>query len=219
VFLFLMLFAFVSNAQVNTAQKPGRLVGVIRDENNQPISGVTITAEKLKKATSTSVTGDYYLSLPPGTYTIIISYIGFETKQITDVVIKANEQTDLSSTLKRGNAKQLTGVVVTSSARRESTRGYLSDDLAPLENRADNSAEFAENSVNSITLNAALLKIPRDQAEAVVLIFQDGCTYEEAGKILDVPAGTVKSRVNRAMPLLAEILRELDPRTWNQKHA
>jgi RNA polymerase sigma-70 factor (ECF subfamily) len=64
-----------------------------------------------------------------------------------------------------------------------------------------------------------LLKIPRDQAEAVVLIFQDGCTYEEAGKILDVPAGTVKSRVNRAMPLLAEILRELDPRTWNQKHA
>ena len=125
VFLFLMLFAFVSNAQVNTAQKPGRLVGVIRDENNQPISGVTITAEKLKKATSTSVTGDYYLSLPPGTYTIIISYIGFETKQITDVVIKANEQTDLSSTLKRGNAKQLTGVVVTSSARRESTRGLL----------------------------------------------------------------------------------------------
>ena len=124
-FLFLMLFAFISNAQVNTAQKPGRLVGVIRDENNQPISGVTITAEKLKKATSTSVTGDYYLSLPPGTYTIIISYIGFETKQITDVVIKANEQTDLSSTLKRGNAKQLTGVVVTSSARRESTRGLL----------------------------------------------------------------------------------------------
>jgi len=103
--------------------------------------------------------------------------------------------------------------------RRESTRGYLSDDLAPLENRADNSAEFAENSVNSITVNSALLKIPKDQAEAVVLIFQDGCTYEEAGKILGVPAGTVKSRVNRAKPLLAEMLSELDPRTWNQKHA
>jgi RNA polymerase sigma-70 factor (ECF subfamily) len=103
--------------------------------------------------------------------------------------------------------------------RRESTRGYLSDDLEILDNRADHSEEFAENLANEITIKSALLKIPRDQAEAVQLVWLDQCSVEEAAKILGVPAGTVKSRISRGKSALAEILNDLDPRVGNQKHA
>lgn len=103
--------------------------------------------------------------------------------------------------------------------RRESTRGYLSDDLELLDNRADHSEEFAENLANEITVKSALLKIPRDQAEAIQLVWLDQCSVEEAAKILGVPAGTVKSRISRGKSALAEILSDLDPRIGNQKHA
>jgi len=103
--------------------------------------------------------------------------------------------------------------------RRESTRGYLSDDLELLDNRADHSEEFDENLANEITVKSALLKIPRDQAEAVQLVWLDQCSVEEAAKILGVPTGTVKSRISRGKSALAEILSDLDPRIGNQKHA
>ena len=103
--------------------------------------------------------------------------------------------------------------------RRESTRGYLGDDLDLLDNRADHSEEFAENLANEITVKSALLKIPRDQAEAVTLVWLDQCSIEEAAKILGVPTGTVKSRISRGKSALAEILSDLDPRIGNQKHA
>ncbi|MEJ7737046.1 MAG: carboxypeptidase regulatory-like domain-containing protein [Chitinophagaceae bacterium] len=105
--------------------KPGRLTGIIRDDNNQPVSGVTISVEKEKKGTSTSVSGDYLLTLPPGNYTIVITAVGFESRRIGDIVIRSNAQTDLSLTLSVGKRQTLESVIVTSSARRESARGLL----------------------------------------------------------------------------------------------
>ena len=103
--------------------------------------------------------------------------------------------------------------------RRESKRGYLSDDTSALDNRSDNSEEFAEKVANKMTIRSALLKIPKDQAEAVASVWLDGYSVEEAAKILGVPAGTVKSRISRGKDALAEILQDLDPKKGNQKYA
>jgi TonB dependent receptor/Carboxypeptidase regulatory-like domain/TonB-dependent Receptor Plug Domain len=120
---FAILLLFFNNVSAQTV-KPGRLSGIIRDENNRPLSNASIMVEKMKKGTSTSVSGDYVLTLPPGTYTVLISAIGYETKSITEVVVKSNEQTDLSISMVL-QSKSLGGVVVTSNARRESARGLL----------------------------------------------------------------------------------------------
>jgi outer membrane receptor protein involved in Fe transport len=104
--------------------KPGRVVGRIRDENNRPLANVNITVENEKKGTATAVNGEYVLILPPGTYTLLISAIGYEKKRISEVVIVSNQQTDLNITLSP-ESKKLSGVVVTSNARRESARGLL----------------------------------------------------------------------------------------------
>lgn len=52
----------------------------------------------------------------------------------------------------------------------------------------------------------ALLQLPEDQREALILIGGAGLSYEEAAEICDCALGTIKSRVNRARNRLAQIL-------------
>ena len=103
--------------------------------------------------------------------------------------------------------------------RRESKRSYLYDDLSNLDDSSVKKSSFAEATTNEITIRAALLKIPKDQAEAVALVWLDGYSIEESAKILGIPANTVKSRISRGKAALASQLSELDPRVGNQKHA
>jgi RNA polymerase sigma-70 factor (ECF subfamily) len=54
----------------------------------------------------------------------------------------------------------------------------------------------------------ALNKIGVDFRMAIILCDIEGFTYEEMSKILDIPIGTVRSRLHRARMLLKEILRD-----------
>lgn len=103
--------------------------------------------------------------------------------------------------------------------RRESKRSYLYDDISNLDESEAQKSSFAEQSTNEITIKTALLKIPKDQAEAVALVWLDGYSIEDSAKILGIPANTVKSRISRGKAALAVQLSELDPRVGNQKHA
>jgi RNA polymerase sigma-70 factor (ECF subfamily) len=55
-------------------------------------------------------------------------------------------------------------------------------------------------------LQQALDHLAREQREALLLVVEQGETYEDAAAICGVAVGTVKSRVNRARILLAEML-------------
>jgi outer membrane receptor protein involved in Fe transport len=110
-------------AQINQG-KTGKLTGVVRNEKNEVMPGVSISVESVNRSTTTSVNGDYVLSLPPGTYALQFSFVGYQPRQITDVVIKEEDITDLSIVLTAAS-KQMQAVVVTSGARKESTRSLL----------------------------------------------------------------------------------------------
>ncbi|MDZ7588532.1 MAG: sigma-70 family RNA polymerase sigma factor [Parasphingorhabdus sp.] len=55
-------------------------------------------------------------------------------------------------------------------------------------------------------LQRALLQLPVDQREALILIGAGGLSYEEAAEICGCAVGTVKSRVSRARTALEAIL-------------
>ena len=55
-------------------------------------------------------------------------------------------------------------------------------------------------------LREALLQLPPDQREALILVGASGFSYEEAAHICDCAVGTIKSRVNRARTRLADLL-------------
>jgi RNA polymerase sigma-70 factor (ECF subfamily) len=55
----------------------------------------------------------------------------------------------------------------------------------------------------------ALAELPEDQRAAVMLVDIEGYPIEEAARILDCPAGTVKSRCSRGRSKLAKRLEYL----------
>lgn len=63
-----------------------------------------------------------------------------------------------------------------------------------------------ESAVARADLAAALASLPSDLRAVVVLVDADGLDYKEAAKVLDVPPGTVGSRLNRARAVLRAAL-------------
>jgi RNA polymerase sigma-70 factor, ECF subfamily len=65
----------------------------------------------------------------------------------------------------------------------------------------------------------ALGMLSTEERACVILVDGLGFDYESAGTILDVPRGTVASRLNRARPLLRRALREPLEETEGEGHA
>lgn len=55
-------------------------------------------------------------------------------------------------------------------------------------------------------VEAALLELPYDFREAVVMCDVVGLTYEEIAEAVDIPIGTVRSRIHRGRKMLREML-------------
>ena len=72
----------------------------------------------------------------------------------------------------------------------------------------DNDTPSAEQSASGEreleTVSAALAELPVEQRLALTLVAIDGKTYAEAAEILDVPVGTIMSRIARARRNLVE---------------
>lgn len=61
-----------------------------------------------------------------------------------------------------------------------------------------------EDAVQLSEVRRAFLALPEDQREALHLVGVEGLTYPEASKVLNVPEGTVLSRVSRARQALRD---------------
>lgn len=59
-------------------------------------------------------------------------------------------------------------------------------------------------------LERCLLNIPAEQREALLLVVVEGMTYEEAAEVMEVPIGTIRSRVSRARRALLHLFAPSD---------
>lgn len=86
-------------------------------------------------------------------------------------------------------------------ARRETAR------FAPAE-AADCAANVAQTSdpLDLMTLNQAMNALPSEQREAVALVWVEGFSYAEAADCLQIPLGTLTSRLSRARDRLLKTL-------------
>ena len=93
--------------------------------------------------------------------------------------------------------------------KREKSFRFVSDDaVLPLLKAEDDPSADALKRERTKLLFWALAEIPEDLAEILVLRDLDGLAYEEIGKVLDLPDGTVKSRLFRARAEVARRIRE-----------
>ena len=76
VFLVISFF-IVNNAFAQTAS----LRGSVRDANGLPMAGASVIIDGTKKGTVSDGSGAYELKVAPGSYTLIISYVGVVTQR------------------------------------------------------------------------------------------------------------------------------------------
>lgn len=101
-------------------QQPGRIAGKIIDERGEPLPGAGIKVVQADQLLQSKADGSYNLSIAQGTYTIEVSYISFQTKLVTDVIVKAGQLTALDIVLNAAT-NRLNQVVVTGTFKSEST--------------------------------------------------------------------------------------------------
>lgn len=102
-------------------QDKGRITGKVVDNKNEPLPGVTIQVAG-GQGVVTNVDGTYELQLEPGTYTLTFSYVSYETRKVTDVVVTEKSVTPLNISLKN-NSSRLKEVTVTANYKRASVEG------------------------------------------------------------------------------------------------
>lgn len=69
-------------------------------------------------------------------------------------------------------------------------------------------AAGAESQLDALAVSEAVARLPPEQREVVALVMVEGLAYREAAELLDVPIGTVTSRLSRARDALQAWLGE-----------
>jgi TonB-dependent receptor len=149
------------------AQSTGKIAGKIIDsKTSELLIGATVGIEGTTKATAANVNGQYLLTnVAPGKYTLIVKYIGYETKAISDVEVKANEVTSLDIAIAEAGKTALKEVVVRSSFRQAS--------IASLYASQKNSAAISDG------ISSELIKMSPDKNTSEVLKRVSGATIQD----------------------------------------
>ncbi|MGN7721902.1 TonB-dependent receptor domain-containing protein [Chitinophaga sp. 22620] len=159
----IILFPQPKKEEKKNASDPGQVSGrIIDEENGQAVPGATVQIGA--KGTITAIDGSFTLMLPAGRYTAIISYIGYGTKEISEIEVTGQKTFELNATLKRRKG-QLGTVVVTASARKES--------VAALYARQKNAAAVSDG------ISAEQIRATPDNNAAQVLKRISGLTVQE----------------------------------------
>ena len=100
-FLILLILSHSSFAQEKT------ISGKVTDTENAPIPGVNVLVKGTTQGTITDIEGNYRLSVPESTETLVFSFVGYETREV-DI----NGRSVINLSLAEG-ARELGEVVVT----------------------------------------------------------------------------------------------------------
>ncbi|UMB53285.1 TonB-dependent receptor [Lutibacter sp. A64] len=121
IYKFLTLIFVIASFSMN-AQK-GKVAGsVIDGEYNEPLAFANIIVKGASIGTTSDFDGKYSLELEPGTYTLLYSFIGYDTQELTEVVVKANEVNTIDITL---NTNTLDEIIITTSVKKNSEAAVL----------------------------------------------------------------------------------------------
>ncbi len=120
---FSLLFIFSAFAW----SQNGSITGTVVDDSNAtPLTGVNVVIKSLKLGAVTDFDGKFFLkNVPAGTYEVEFSFMGYKTKQVSEVIVVAKEPTELNTTLEEAK-NQLEEVVITRTrAKAESVKSLL----------------------------------------------------------------------------------------------
>lgn len=121
-FLFITLFI----CTISIAQNKGTISGVLTDKetNNEVLPFANVLVKGTNISTNTDIEGKYSLSVNPGNYTVIFSFVGYESVE-KPVTVKANETITVNQVLSSGGYTLKDVVVKSSGGNREKETALL----------------------------------------------------------------------------------------------
>ena len=120
--LITILFTTISFAQNATVS--GQILD--KEMNNEPLPFATVLIKETKQNTVTDANGNYSISIQPGSYTLVISYLGYVTKEIPFTLI-TGENKNINHTLSSSGGEQLKEVVVATTVRKNTENAVLNE--------------------------------------------------------------------------------------------
>jgi hypothetical protein len=123
----IVLYFIISICATNLSfSQTGTVSGKISDgEFNDVLAFANIIVKDSQKGTTSDFDGAYTLELEEGTYTLMYSFVGYQTQEITEVEVKSGENNVINVTL-NASAGQLDEVVITTTARQNTEAAVLS---------------------------------------------------------------------------------------------
>ncbi len=104
----------------------GIIRGTVYDNSTgEPMMSVTVVAEGTGKGALTDLDGKFNISLPPGTYTLKLSFVSYESITINNVKVSAGKVTLLDNLMMKESTTELSEVVVTASMTRNTEIAML----------------------------------------------------------------------------------------------
>jgi hypothetical protein len=90
----------------------GKIAGTVKDVAGKPIPGANVLVEGTRLGGSANTDGNYFvLNVPPGTYDVVVSTVGYERRVYRGVVVFSDRTTELNIELKEA-AVELEAVVI-----------------------------------------------------------------------------------------------------------
>jgi len=122
--VFVVFILFISGfAQAQN----GTIRGTVYEESTgEPLYGVSVLVKELSTGAITDFDGKFEIQVAPGTYTLQISYISYNTIDLTTVVVSAGQVNVLSDLLMKEEESELETVTVSASAIRTTENALMS---------------------------------------------------------------------------------------------
>ncbi len=124
--LSLLFIVTATHAQdTSTGAIGGKLID--KEMAGEPLPFANVLLKNSSKGTTSDYDGIYLLDkLEPGTYTVVFSFVGYETLEVPNVVVEAGKVTEVNTEL-GSSAAALDEVVITTVSRRDSQVALLID--------------------------------------------------------------------------------------------
>ncbi len=132
----LLIFTLFVGLQASAQETTGSIVGKLTDKelNDEPLAFANVLIKGTTQGTTSDFDGLYEISgIEPGIYTIVFSYLGYETIEIPNVEVIADKVTNIDVPMSASAGFELDEVVVTTVSRKDSEAALLLDQKKAVE--------------------------------------------------------------------------------------
>ena len=117
------------------SQSKGTISGTVFDKEaeNSPLPFANVFIKDSSIGVTTEFEGEYFIQVDPGTYTLVFSFIGYETIEVENVIVKEGENIVINKTMNASQGVSLDEILISGSTKKESETALLTEQKKAVE--------------------------------------------------------------------------------------